>query len=117
MSRLRKSWMAGWPDLLRGFGRWWLRECLALFPERIARWLMGGGRVALAVAREDDRISLHLLDDNRHIIASQRLDDAYDVPARIADFLASPISSARTASRTIRRSAFGCRARASSAVG
>ncbi|MGA2129855.1 MAG: PilN domain-containing protein, partial [Xanthobacteraceae bacterium] len=62
-------------------------EFLALFPERIAGWLMGGGRVALAVGSEDDRVSLHLLDDNRQTIASQTFDDADDLPARIADFL------------------------------
>jgi len=83
----RKSWTGGWPDRLRGFGRWWLGEFLALFPEPIAVWLMGGARIALAVARENDRVSLHLLDDRRQTVASQMLDHADDVPVRIADFL------------------------------
>lgn len=77
----------GWPDRLRDLGRWWLGEFLALFPERIARWLMGGGRVALAVAHADDRVSLHLLDERRLTLASQTLGRADDVPACIAAFL------------------------------
>jgi general secretion pathway protein L len=83
----RESLTTGWPDRLRRFGRWWLGEFLALFPERVARWLMGGGRVAVAVAYEDDQISLHLLDDRRQTVALQTFHSADDVPGRIEKFL------------------------------
>jgi hypothetical protein len=35
-------------------GRWWLREFLALFPERTSEWLAGPGRATLILAIEGD---------------------------------------------------------------
>jgi general secretion pathway protein L len=83
------SLTSGWADRLRRFGRWWLGELLALFPERTAAWLVGGGRVSLAVAGEGDRIALHLLDDRRQIVASHMIVEAHHVPAAIEEFLAT----------------------------
>ena len=83
------SLTAGWGHRLRRFGRWWLGEFLALFPERTAAWLVGGGSVALAVADEGERVTLHLLDDRRQIAASRTVAEAESVPDAIVEFLAT----------------------------
>jgi general secretion pathway protein L len=82
------GWSAGWPDRLRRFGRWWLAEFLALFPDRLAAWLMGGGQMALTVGRDGARITLHLR-EGRRIIGSESFEAADDMPARIEEFLAA----------------------------
>jgi general secretion pathway protein L len=47
-------------QLIARFGRWWLREFLALFPERIAQWLMGFGKIALVLAQDEAFVELRL---------------------------------------------------------
>jgi general secretion pathway protein L len=66
-------------------GRWWLREFLALFPERTGKWLVGPGRATLALASEGDARILELSDTDRRVFASTRL--------RSADFSAASIDS------------------------
>jgi general secretion pathway protein L len=66
-------------------GRWWLREFLALFPERMSKWLAGPGRATLVLASEGNARVLELSDSGRNVRASTRL--------RSADFSAASIDS------------------------
>jgi general secretion pathway protein L len=77
----------GLSDLLRPLAELWLREFLALFPPRIARWLIGRGGASLVLAREADAIVLRLVNDDETESASQRLARADYTPAAIESFL------------------------------
>jgi general secretion pathway protein L len=76
-------------DRFRAFGRWWLKEFLALFPERVADWLIEGGSMILVLAPEEDAVTLQLLSDRRRAIASVRVDRAEYSPDSIDAFLRS----------------------------
>jgi hypothetical protein len=47
-------------QLIVRFGHWWLREFLALFPERAAQWLRGSGRITLLLAQDEAFVELRL---------------------------------------------------------
>src|SRR5262249_58949491 len=74
-------------DLLRPLAELWLRDFLALFPARIARWLVGRGEANLVLAAEADGIALRLLADGAKEFASRRLARADYTPAAIEAFL------------------------------
>jgi general secretion pathway protein L len=46
--------------LIARFGHWWLQEFLALFPEWIAQWLTGSGKIALLLAQEEPYVEFRL---------------------------------------------------------
>jgi general secretion pathway protein L len=51
-------------------GRWWIREFLNLFPQRVAKWLAGPGRGTLVLANKDEIRVLEFLDEGRRVLAS-----------------------------------------------
>lgn len=62
---VRASWLRSNASLqvsllIARFGHWWLREFLALFPERVAQWLTGSGRVTLLLAQDEAFMELRL---------------------------------------------------------
>jgi general secretion pathway protein L len=81
--------MAGFSDLARRCGRWWLREFLALFPERVAEWLIGRGRRVLALSTEHDAMELHLRTEGGRVLASTCIDAGDYSPTTIDRFLQS----------------------------
>jgi general secretion pathway protein L len=83
----RRIGAAGVSDLLRRLGGFWLREFLALFPARVAQWLVGRGGASLVLGPEADAIVLRLLSDDGTESASQRLARADYTPAAIESFL------------------------------
>jgi len=74
-------------ELLTGFGQFWLREFLALFPPRVAQWLIGRGGASLVLGAEADTVVLRLLDDGGAESASRRLARGEYTPAAVAQFL------------------------------
>jgi general secretion pathway protein L len=46
--------------LIARLAHWWLREFLALFPERIALWLTGFGKIALLLAQDGEFVEMRL---------------------------------------------------------
>jgi general secretion pathway protein L len=74
-------------DLLRPLAELWLREFLALFPARVAQWLVGRGGASLALAPESDVIVLHLAREDAKEAASRRLLRGDYTPAAIEQFL------------------------------
>jgi general secretion pathway protein L len=73
--------------LLRPLAELWLREFLALFPARLARWLVGRSGASLALAPEPDAIVLHLVGESGKEAASRRLARGDYTPAAIEQFL------------------------------
>jgi hypothetical protein len=71
-----RLWISTGFDRFRVFGRWWLSEFLALFPERVADWLIERGSMILVLALEEDAVTLQLMSDRRRVIASVRVDRA-----------------------------------------
>ncbi|HMG79476.1 MAG TPA: PilN domain-containing protein [Xanthobacteraceae bacterium] len=69
------------------FGRWWLREFLALFPERVAQWLTGSGKIALVLAQDDAFVELRLRSSGGAQLASMRVTRGEYTAASIDDFL------------------------------
>jgi general secretion pathway protein L len=59
------------PDLLNRLGRWWLSEFLALFPERMAQWIIGRNQKSLSLAAQPEMVVLRLLGGNQEELASQ----------------------------------------------
>src|SRR6266700_532351 len=57
----------------RRFRRWWLREFLHLFPERIAEGLVGRGRAKLVISGDGQDVTLELLGGGQTPIASERV--------------------------------------------
>jgi general secretion pathway protein L len=47
-------------QLIARFGHWWLREFLALFPERVAQWMTGTGKIALLLVQDEAFVELRL---------------------------------------------------------
>jgi general secretion pathway protein L len=60
MSWLRSNASLQVSQLIARFGHWWLREFLALLPERISQWLTGFGKIALVLARDEAFVELSL---------------------------------------------------------
>ena len=52
LSLLRSNASLRASQLIARFGHWWLREFLALFPERVAQWLTGFGKIVLVLAQD-----------------------------------------------------------------
>jgi len=75
------------PDVLCRLAALWLQEFLALFPARVAQWLIGRGGASLVLAMDGDAIVLHLLGDGGKESASRRLARADYTPAAIEQFL------------------------------
>jgi general secretion pathway protein L len=74
-------------DLLDRVRQWWMREFLALFPERTAKWLAGRDKKSLVLVAERDTISFQLLDDLRQPVASQSISRAQYSFALVDKFL------------------------------
>jgi general secretion pathway protein L len=76
-------------ELVRDFGRWWLREFLDLFPQRVANWLVDSGARKLVLAPETDAVVLRLASDSGRVIASRRVHLNEYSPDLIDEFLRS----------------------------
>jgi general secretion pathway protein L len=74
-------------EVLRPLAELWLREFLALFPARIAQWLVGRGDASLVLAAEADAIVLRLLADGEKESACERLARSDYTPAAVEKFL------------------------------
>src|SRR5262245_34139073 len=74
-------------ELIRAFGRWWLREFLHLFPKRLAGWLVDSGGRKLVLAPEADVVALHLKADQGHLLGSRRVGRADYLPSQVDEFL------------------------------
>jgi general secretion pathway protein L len=80
----------GWArETLHGFGHWWLREFLDLFPQGIADWLVDSGGRTLVLAPEVDAVALYLKTDRGRLLASRRVARADYSPDLIDAFLRS----------------------------
>jgi len=84
---MQRAGAARLSDLLRPLARLWLREFLALFPARMAQWLVGRGDASLVLAAEADEIVLRLLTDAERESASERLARTDYTPAAVEKFL------------------------------
>ncbi|HEY7550094.1 MAG TPA: PilN domain-containing protein [Hyphomicrobiaceae bacterium] len=60
-------------ELVDGFGRWWLKEFLGLFPQRVADWLVDSGGRALVLAPGADAVAFHLKTDRGRLLASSQI--------------------------------------------
>jgi general secretion pathway protein L len=78
---------AGLSELLRRLGQLWLREFLALFPARIAQWLIGRGDASVVLAAEGDTIVLRLVGDAGKELACERVARTDYAAAAIDRFL------------------------------
>jgi general secretion pathway protein L len=68
----------------RRAGRWWLKELLHLFPDRIAKWVVGPGRTTLVLASEGDARVFELLEGDRPANVATKL-KAADVSTQSID--------------------------------
>jgi general secretion pathway protein L len=59
-SWLRGSVVMQLSDLVSRLGHWWLREFLALLPEKAAQWLMGADEIALWLAHDEAFVQFRL---------------------------------------------------------
>jgi len=80
-------WLTKGSEHVRSFGRWWLREFLALFPGRVADWLIERGSRTLVLATEEDAVTFRLMSDRRRVLASARVALAEYSADVIDDFL------------------------------
>src|ERR1043166_258677 len=83
----RHAGAAGLSELLRRLGQLWLREFLALFPARIAQWLIGRGDASVVLAAEGDTIVLRLMGDAGKELACERVARTDYAAAAIDRFL------------------------------
>jgi general secretion pathway protein L len=60
LSLLRSNASLQVSQLIARVGHWWLREFLALFPERVAQWLTGSGGITLLLAQDEAFVELSL---------------------------------------------------------
>jgi general secretion pathway protein L len=86
LGRLRAATL---PILFRRFGEWWLKEFLALLPERIVEFLSGRGQALLVVAVDQEGTRLELLNGARAQIASHRATLEGNILVEIDRFLHS----------------------------
>jgi general secretion pathway protein L len=84
---MQRAGAARLSDLLRPLAELWRREFLALFPPRIAQWLVGRGDASLVLAAEADAIVLRLLADGEKESACERLARSDYTPAAVEKFL------------------------------
>jgi general secretion pathway protein L len=71
----------------RRFGQWWLREFLALFPERVAQWLVGPGDATLVVSQIDQFVEMRLRTDSGAQLDSTRVPRLEYASSSVDDFL------------------------------
>ncbi len=83
----RQAQAAKLPELLQRLTGFWLREFLALFPPRVAQWLIGRGGAILVLGAEADTIVLRLLGDGGAEAACRRLARGEYTPAAVEQFL------------------------------
>jgi general secretion pathway protein L len=83
----RQAQAVGVSDLLHRLASLWLREFLALFPARVAQWLIGRSDARLVLAAEADRIALRLLAEGGKEFACERLARADYAPRAVETFL------------------------------
>src|SRR5262249_54579545 len=74
-------------ELLRGFGQWWLRELLELFPQRMSDWLVDSGRRSLLLVPEPGAVVLQLATGRGRPLASRRIGRKDYASDRIDAFL------------------------------
>jgi general secretion pathway protein L len=87
--RTSRHW-AAWPlGMLAAAGRWWVREFLALFPERVSEWLLDRGLKSVVLAPDADGVTLRLLSDRGRLLATTTMKRADFLPASVDDFLQS----------------------------
>jgi general secretion pathway protein L len=83
----RRAQAARLADVLRRLAGLWLREFLALFPERTARWLIGRGDASLVLEAQGDAIVLRLVGEDGEESACERLARADYTPAAVERIL------------------------------
>jgi general secretion pathway protein L len=69
------------------FSQWWLREFLALFPERISQWLTGPGNAILILSQGDEFVEMRLKMDSGAQLDSARIPRLECAAPIIDDFL------------------------------
>jgi len=74
-------------QLIARFGHWWLREFLAPFPERVAQWLTGSGRITLLLAQDEAFVELRLCANGGAQFDGMRVARHEYTAASIDDFL------------------------------
>jgi general secretion pathway protein L len=63
-------------DLLRRSQQWWLSEFLTLFPEGVARWLVGNRNKLLILVPQEEAVSFEVFDDIGMPLATRIIDRA-----------------------------------------
>lgn len=69
---------------LRPFGRWWLAECRALVPARLARWVQGRTDASLWLSPRPEGVTLRLIGSTRNIVEQRDCDWASYSPQLLA---------------------------------
>jgi general secretion pathway protein L len=87
VARSARDWTRGCSDLARRAARWWLREFLALFPARVADWLMDRGSKRLALSDGEGMVVVELESEHGRSLASMRIPHADFTPDLIDGFL------------------------------
>jgi len=87
LSLLRSNASLQASQLMARFGHWWLREFLALFPERIAQWLTGFGKIVLVLAQDEAFAELCLRSSGGAQLDSLRVAREEYTEASIDNFL------------------------------
>jgi general secretion pathway protein L len=80
------SWLRGsvamqFGDLVSRLGHWWLREFLALLPEKAAQWLMGADEIALWLARDGAFVQFRLCTKGKELDVLRMAPDEYTAAA------------------------------------
>jgi general secretion pathway protein L len=85
------SWLPSFDEplsqLASRLGAWWLREFLALLPDRAAEWLLGENRKVLVIGLDGTSADIALRTDTSQILASARVDVETFSAASIDAFL------------------------------
>jgi general secretion pathway protein L len=74
-------------QLIARVGHWWLREFLALFPEGVAQWLTGSGRITLLLAQNEAFVEWRLRANGDAQFDGMRVARHEYTTASIDDFL------------------------------
>ncbi len=73
--------------LLGQVGTWWLKEFLAFFSERTAKWLIGSPQKVLIIAPGEAFAYIMLVGDARQILTTERVDTSAFSMVAIESFL------------------------------
>lgn len=87
LSWLRSNASLRVSQLIARFGHWWLREFLALFPEWIAQWLTGSGKIALLLAQDEAFVEFCLRANGGTQLDDMRVARSEYTASSIDDFL------------------------------